>query len=95
MTRAGQHDTITLRLPPSADFADLPRVGLAALLRIHRIDPGDIGDIGDLATSVHEIARDMTGGGSEVVVEFSVTGTEVIVDMTGDGRTIRISSPRT
>lgn len=92
MTRASQHDTITLRLPPSVDFADLPRVGLAALLRIHRIDPGDIGD---LATSVHEIVRDMTGGGSEVVVEFSVTGTEVIVDMTGNGRTIRISSPRT
>ena len=92
MTGAGQQDTITLRLPPSRAFADLSRVGLAALLRIHRIDPGDIGD---LATSVHEIAREMTGGGSEVVVvEFRITDTEIVVDLTGDGRTIRISSPR-
>jgi hypothetical protein len=91
MTGAGQQDTITLRLPPSRAFADLSMVGLAALLRIHRIDPGDIGD---LATSVHEIAREMTGGGSEVVVEFRITDTEIVVDLTGDGRTIRISSPR-
>ena len=83
MTGAGQQDTITLRLPPSRAFADLSRVGLAALLRIHRIDPGDIGD---LATSVHEIAREMTGGGSEVVVEFRITDTEIVVDLTGDGR---------
>jgi hypothetical protein len=36
----------------------------------------------------------MTGGGSEVVVEFRITDTEIVVDLTGDGRTIRISSPR-
>jgi hypothetical protein len=66
-------------------------VGLASLLRIHRIDPGDVGD---LATSVHEIATKLAAAGSEVVVEFRVTDAEVAVDLTGDGRTIRISSPR-
>jgi len=91
MERVDQQDTITLRLPASLDFADLPRVGLAALLRIHRIDPGDVGD---LATSVHEIATKLAAAGSEVVVEFRVTDAEVAVDLTGDGRTIRISSPR-
>ena len=91
MTGAGQQDVVTLRLPPSRDFADLTRVSLAALLRIHRISPGDIGD---LATSVQGIAAEMTGGGFEVVVEFRATDTEVIVDLTGDGHTIRISSPR-
>jgi hypothetical protein len=29
-----------------------------------------------------------------VVVEFRVTDAEVAVNLTGDGRTIRISSPR-
>jgi|TARA_B100001105_G_scaffold32579_1_gene22807 hypothetical protein len=91
MAGARQQDTVTLRIPASRGFADLSRVGLAALLRIHRIDPGDIGD---LATSVQEIAREMTGGGSEVVIAFRITDTEVVVDLTGDGRTIRISSPR-
>ena len=66
-------------------------MGLAALLRIHRIDPGDVGD---LATSVHETATKLAAAGSEVVVEFRVTDAEVAVDLTGDGRTIRISSPR-
>ena len=88
MAGARQQDTVTLRIPASRGFADLSRVGLAAL---HRIDPGDIGD---LATSVQEIAREMTGGGSEVVIAFRITDTEVVVDLTGDGRTIRISSPR-
>jgi hypothetical protein len=37
----------------------------------------------------------MAGGDSDVVVEFRVTDGEVTVDLTGDGRTIRISSPRT
>ena len=60
MPRVDQQDTITLRLPASLDFADLPRVGLAALLRIHRIDPGDVGD---LATSVHEIATKLAAAG--------------------------------
>ena len=91
MARVDQQDTITLRLPASRDFADLPRVGLAALLRIPRIDPGAVGD---LATSVHEIATKLADAGSEVVVEFRVTDAEVAVDLTGDGRTIRISSPR-
>ena len=92
MTRAGRRDAITLRLPASRAFADLPRVGLAALLRIHRIDPGDIGD---LAASLTETAREMAGGDSDVVVEFRVTDSEVTVDLTGDGRTIRVSSRRT
>ena len=92
MTRAGRRDAITLRLPASRAFADLPRVGLAALLRIHRIDPGDIGD---LAASLTETAREMADGDSDVVVEFRVTDSEVTVDLTGDGRTIRISSRRT
>ena len=91
MAQVDQQDTITLRLPASLDFADLPRGGLAALLRIHRIDPGDVGD---LATSVHESATELAAAGSEVVVEFRVTDAEVAVNLTGDGRTIRINSPR-
>ena len=91
MAQVDQQDTITLRLPASLDFADLPRVGLAALLRIHRSDPGDVGD---LATSVHEIATKLAAAKFEVGVEFRGTDAEGAVDLTGDGRTIRISSPR-
>ena len=85
-------DIVTLVLPASQPFADLPRVGLASLLRIHRINPGDVGD---LATSVLEATADLAATGSEVVVEFRVTDIEVSVDLTGNGRTLRISAPRT
>ena len=85
-------DIVTLVLPASQAFADLPRVGLASLLRIHRINPGDVGD---LATSVLETTAELAATGSEIVVEFRVTDIEVSVDLTGNGRTLRISAPRT
>ncbi|MEC7778618.1 MAG: hypothetical protein VX885_05295 [Actinomycetota bacterium] len=92
MARDDGRDTVTLVLPASLPSADLPRVGLASLLRIHRINPGDVGD---LATSVLEATAELAAEGSEVVVEFRVTDTEVSVDLTGNGRTRRISVPRT
>ena len=92
MARDDGRDTVTLVLPASRPFADLPRVGLASLLRIHRINPGDVGD---LATSVMDAAAELAAEGSEVVVEFRVTDAEVSVDLTGNGRTLRLSVPRT
>ena len=92
MARDDGQDTVTLVLPASRPFADLPRVGLASLLRIHRINPGDVGD---LAPSVLEATAELAAEGSEVVVEFRVTDAEVSVDLTGNGRTLRISVPRT
>ena len=92
MARDDGRDTVTLGLPASRPFADLPRVGRASLLRIHRSNPGNVGD---LATSVMDAAAELAAEGSEVVVEFRVTDAEVSVDLTGNGRTLRISVPRT
>ncbi|MBT6371241.1 MAG: hypothetical protein HOJ86_01040 [Acidimicrobiaceae bacterium] len=94
MARSSQRDdleAVTLRLPASRPVGDLPRVGLASLLRIHRIEPSEIGD---LASSLQKLAAEMTDAGSDVVIDYRVSATEVAVDLTGDGRTLRISAPR-
>ena len=84
-------DTVTLHLPPDAQFAELPRVALASLLRIHRIDPGDIGD---LSTSVQHTATEMTATGNSVDIHLRVTDTQVCIDLDSAGRTVRLSAPR-
>jgi len=84
-------EAVTLRLPASLPVGDLPRVALASLLRIHRIDPTDVGD---LAVSVQDMAVEMNESGSDVVVDYRVYGGEVAVELRGDGRTLRISAPR-
>ena len=64
---------------------------MASLLRIHRIKPSEIGD---LASSVQEMAGKMAAAGSDVVIDYWVSDAEVAIDVTGDGRTLRISAPR-
>ncbi len=94
MARSSRRDdleAVTLKLPASRPIGDLPRVGLASLLRIHRIEPSEIGD---LATSIQEMATEMAAAGSDVVIDYRVSTTEVAVDLTGDGRTLRISALR-
>ena len=91
-TKSGAADeVVTLRLPAAFPVGDLPRVALAALLRIHRIAPGDVGD---LAASVQDMAVEMNASGSDVVVDYRVDAAQVAVDLSGDGRTLRISAPR-
>jgi hypothetical protein len=94
MARSSQRDdleAVTLRLPASRPIGDLPRVGLASLLRIHRIKPSEIDD---LASSLQKMAAEMTDAGSDLVIDYRVSATEVAIDLTGDGRTLRISAPR-
>ncbi len=94
MARSSRRDdleAVTLKLPASRPIGDLPRVGLASLLRIHRIEPSEIGD---LATSIQEMAAEMAAAGSDVVIDYRVSAAEVAVDLTGDGRTLRISALR-
>ena len=88
---AADHETVTLRLPASLPIGDLPRVTLAALLRIHRINPTDVGD---LAASVQERAHEMNAAGSDVILDYQVSSAEVAIDLSGNGRTLRISAPR-
>ncbi len=89
-SRRDDLEAVTLRIPVSRPVGDLPRVGLASLLRIHRIEPSEIGD---LASSIQEMATEMVAAGSDVVIDYRVTDTEVAVDLTGNGRTLRISAP--
>ena len=94
MARGFQRDyleAVTLRIPASRPVGDLPRVGLASLLRIHRIKPSEIGD---LASSVQEMANEIAATGSDVVIDYWVSDAEVAIDVTGDGPTRRISVPR-
>lgn len=94
MARSSRRDdleAVTLRIPASRPVDDLPRVGLASLLRIHRIKPSEIGD---LASSVQEMATEIAAAGADVVIDYWVSDTEVAIDVTGDGRTLRISAPR-
>ena len=60
-------------------------------MRIHRIEPSEIGD---LASSLQKLAAEMTDAGSDVVIDYRVSATEVAIDLTGDGRILRISAPR-
>ena len=94
MARGSQRDdleAVTLRIPASGPVGDLPRVGWASLLRIHRIKPSEIGD---LASSVQEMANEIAATGSDVVIDYWVSDAEVAIDVTGDGPTRRISVPR-
>ena len=94
MARSSRRDdleAVTLRIPASRPVDDLPRVGLASLLRIHRIKPSEIGD---LASSVQEVANEIAAAGSDVVIDYWVSDAEVATDITGDGPTRRISAPR-
>ena len=94
MARSSRRDdleAVTLRIPAFRPVGDLPRVGLASLLRIHRIEPSEIGD---LASSVQELAVELSDAGSDVVIDYRVSTTEVAIDITGDGRTLRLSAAR-
>ena len=84
-------DLVTLRLPSRSSFDDLPRAGLAALLRIHRIDPGGLAD---LASSVQRTAGEILVDGEGIEIDYRVTETEIQVELRGSGRTTRISAPR-
>ena len=90
-SRRDDLEAVTLRIPASRPVGDLPRVGLASLLRIHRIKPSEIGD---LASSVQEMATEIAAAGADVVIDYWVSDTEVAIDVTGGGRTLRISAPR-
>ena len=83
---------VTLHLPASQPIGDLPRVGLASLLRIHRIKPSEIGN---LASSMQEKVTQMAKAGSDVIIDYRVSDNEVSIDLTGDGRTLRLSAPLT
>ena len=82
---------VTLKLPSGSSFDDLPTSGLAALLRIHRIDPGGLGD---LAGSVQKAALEMLAGGDGIEIDYRVTNTEILVELRGGGSTTSISAPR-
>ena len=84
-------ELVTLRLPSRSSFIDLPRAGLAALLRIHRIDPGGLAD---LASSVQQTTGEMLGDGDDIEIDYRVTETEIQVELRTAGRTTRISAPR-
>ncbi len=91
-TNSGPADeVVTLRLPATFPVGDLPRVALAALLRLHRIDPADVGD---LAASVQDMANEMNASGSDVVIDYRIDESEVAVELSGDGRSLRITAPR-
>ena len=82
---------VTLRLPSRSSFDDLPRAGLAALLRIHRIDPGGLAD---LASSVQQTTGEMLVDGEGIDIDYRVTESEIQVELRGGGRTTRISARR-
>ena len=84
-------ELVTLRLPSRSSFIDLPRAGLAALLRIHRIDPGGLAD---LASSVQQTTGEMLGDGDDIEIDYRVTETEIQVELRAAGQTTRISGPR-
>ncbi|MBC8363478.1 MAG: hypothetical protein H8E59_00570 [Actinobacteria bacterium] len=85
------HDTVTLRIPADPAFTDLPRVCLAVLLRIHRIDPADLGD---LATRLKEASADLIAGGGDLTIDFRATGATVEVVLTGPGGSMTVEAPR-
>ena len=87
----GDQDLVTLRLSSTLLFSDLPRAGLAALLRIHRINPGGLAD---LAGSVQQTTGEMLLDGDDIEIDYRVTDTEIQVELRGGGRTTRISAPR-
>jgi hypothetical protein len=87
----GEDELVTLRLPSKSSFHDLPRVGLAALLRIHRIDPGGLAY---LASSVRQATGEMLAGGGDIEINYRVTETEIQVEIRAAGQTTRISGPR-
>ncbi len=91
MSDEAANDAVTLVIPAEPGFSELPRVALAALLRIHRIDPGEVGDLG---VSVQHEADSITRGGDPVHVHYRVTDSEVLVTLDGGGHTVRLGAPR-
>jgi len=87
----GEDNLVTLRLPSRSSFDDLPKAGLAALLRIHRIDPGGLAD---LASSIQQAAGEMLVDGNGIEIDYRVTETEIQVELRAAGQTTRISAPR-
>ncbi|MEE2768052.1 MAG: hypothetical protein VX833_02440 [Actinomycetota bacterium] len=84
-------DVVTLRLSSKSSFLDLPRAGLASLLRIHRIDPGGMAG---LATSVQQAAAEILADEDVIEIDYQVTDTDIHVVLRSQGRTARISAPR-
>ncbi len=74
-------DTVTLRVPDGPAFAELPRVCLGVLVRIHRIDPAELGD---LATDLKAATADLAGSG-DLTVDYRTTDTAVEVVVSGPG----------
>ncbi|MAG03495.1 MAG: hypothetical protein CL406_02620 [Acidimicrobiaceae bacterium] len=91
MVHTAGNDTVTLRLPPDPEFAEIPRVTLASLLRIHQIDPGELGDLG---TSIQKAAGSITQAGHGVEINFRVTADEVLVTVEGGGNTVDLAAHR-
>lgn len=87
----GGTDTVTLRVPDGPAFAELPRVCLGVLLRIHRIDPAELGD---LATDLKAATADLAGSG-DLTIDYRSTDTAVEVVVSGPGGTRRLTAPRT
>ena len=85
------NDTITLRIPADPAFTDLPRVCLAVLLRVHRINPGDLGD---LATRLKETSANLIAGGGELTIDYRATEATVEVVLSGPGGTMTLEAPR-
>ena len=81
---------VTLRFSSKSSFLDLPRAGLASLLRIHRIDPGGMAD---LATSVQQAAAEMLADEDAIEIDYQVTDTDIHVVLRNRAPTARISAP--
>ena len=82
---------VTLRLSSESSFFDLPRAGLASLLKIHRIDPGGMAD---LAASVQQVATKILADENVVDIDYQITNTDVHVVVHSREETARITCPR-
>ena len=84
-------DVVTLQLSSKSSFLDLPRAGLASLLRIHRIDPGGMAD---LAASVQKAAAEILADEYTIEIDYRVTDADIHVVLRSRARTVHFSAPR-
>ena len=85
------NESVSLTISAARSSNDLLRVTLAALLRIHQINPSEMGD---LSASIQEKTAEMIDSGSEVVIDYRIEANQVVVDLTGNGQTMRMGAPR-
>lgn len=50
--------------------------------------------MGDLSASIQEKTAEMIDSGSEVVIDYRIEANQVVVDLTGNGQTMRMGAPR-